>query len=322
MDIDRGLLLTLDALLNERNVTRAAARLGLGQSSLSARLARLREIFSDALFVPASTGRGIVPTPRAVELQAEVADLLRRLDVLLAGKAAFDPATAHRTFVIAIYESPAATIAPSLVSLVTAAAPGVRLAFVQPSSATMGALEQGEVDVLVAGADDEAGQLVKRKLLADDFLTAQRKGHPRGTGPLDLDTFCELDHLIVSTTGGFAGLIDRALAQEGRTRRVTVSVQSYALAPLILASSDCISTLPRRFLARFARELDFAPPPLDLSRAALAAFWHRRSQDDEGHLWLRQRLYETVSGSERPRQSATDRQSGQEREAEWLRRQE
>ena len=290
-DIDLGLLLALDALLKDRNVTHAAARLGISQPALSARLGRLRDVFLDPLFVPAAAGRGVVPTPRAAGLQADLAGILAQLRRLVEGPQAFDPAQTRRTFVVAIYENPAAILAPGLVSEVTAAAPNARMAFVTPGRDIVEQMERG-VDLLVAPPDKAASDLMRRPLFEDGFCTAQRRGHPRGNQPLDLDAFCALDHLLVSADGGgFGGLVDDALGAVGRTRRVTVSIQSYALAPVVLAGSDCVCTLPRRFLQRFAEGLDLVTPPVRLPPTQLLALWHPRCQDDPGHAWLRERLY-------------------------------
>ncbi len=291
-DIDLGLLLALDALLKDRNVTHAAVRLGISQPALSTRLSRLRDLFLDPLFVPAAAGRGVVPTPRAAALQVELAGILAQLRRLMDGPSAFDPAQTRRTFVVAIYENPAAILAPGLVSEVTAAAPGARMAFVSPGRDILDQMERGAVDLLVAGPDRANGDLMRRPLFEDDFCTAQRHGHPRGKQALDLDTFCALDHLLVSADGGgFHGLVDSALNVVGRARRVTVSIQSYALAPIVLAGSDCVCTMPRRFFRRFAEGLDLFVPPVRLLPTQLLAFWHPRCQDDQGHIWLRGRLY-------------------------------
>ena len=291
-DADLGLLLALEALLHENNVTRAAIRLGLSQPALSARLNRLRHLFDDPLFVPASTGRGMVPTPRALELRDRLADALGLLRGMLQTPDAFDPAASRRTFVLAMQEQPAAVLAPGLAASVLAEAPSVRLAFVYPKPEIVDLLEDGSVDLLVAPSEQGSGTLVGRALFESEFLTAQRKGHPRGSGPLDLDAFCALDHLVVSTTGaGFGSLVDRTLAGLGRSRRVALSIQSYGLAPLIVAQSDCICTLPSRLLRRHAGDLDLFEPPLQLPRSQLVALWHARNQEEQGHAWLRDLLY-------------------------------
>lgn len=288
-DIDLGLLLALDALLKDQNVTHAAVRLGISQPALSARLSRLREVFADPLFVPATAGRGVVPTPRAAGLQIELAGILSQLRRLMEGPAAFDPARTRRTFVVAIYENPAAILAPGLIAQVTAAAAGARMAFIDPGPDILDRLERGAVDLLVAAPDRAGSDLMRRPLFEDSFITAQRCGHPRGRQPLDLDTFCALDHLLVSADGGgFHGVVDSALGAIGRARRVTVSIQSYALAPIILSGSDCVCTMPRRFFGRFANELDLFLPPVELPPTRLLALWHPRSQEDQGHVWFRE----------------------------------
>lgn len=291
-EADLDLLIALEALLFETNVTRAAARLGISQPALSARLNRLRQVFDDPMFVPAANGRGVVPTPRALELRGRLSDALGILRDMVRGPDDFDPATSQRTFVLAAQEQPAAALAPSLVRSVLADAPKVRLAFVYPAADVVERLEDGTIDLLVSPAGQGHVALMARSLFADTFLTAQRKGHPRGLAAPDLDAFCALDHLVVSTEGsGFSGIVDRSLAALGRTRRVALSVQSYTLAPLLVASSDCVCTLPSRLLRRYADDLDLFEPPLTLQDPQLVALWHPRSQEDPGHVWLRERLY-------------------------------
>ena len=291
-DVDLGLLLALDAVLEERNVTHAAARLGISQPALSARLVRLREVFADPLFVPAASGRGVVPTRRATDLQGELAHVLTQLRRMVEGPAAFDAARTRRIFTVASYENPAAILLPGLVSRIMAEAPGARMAFVEPGPDIAERLERGKVDVLVAGPGRAGGDLMQRPLFEDDFVTAQRRGHPRGTRPLDLDAFCALDHLLVSADGGgFHGLVDDALAPLGRARRIAISIQSYALAPTILSGNDCVCTMQRRFFQRHAGSLDLFRPPVDLPSVHMLAYWHSRSRGDQGHAWLREQLY-------------------------------
>lgn len=294
-NLNADLLLTLDALLEDPNVSRVAPRLGLTQPALSARLARLRNLFDDRLFVPAGLGRGLVATERAIALKSAVADLIARMRDLLAEPDGFDPASSERTFVIATHDNPAAMLAPDLVPLVHARAPDVRIAFVMPNSASVfsSALETDAYDLFIGGGGARMdGELKNRTLFDEDLLSAQRRDHPRGTGPIDLDSFCALDHLLISADGGgFEGSVDTALAAIGRRRRVSISIQSYALAPLVLARSDLICTLPRRFLQRFEEMIDVFDPPLDLGRFTLSAFWHARNQDDAGHMWFRQQVF-------------------------------
>lgn len=291
-DIDGALLLALKALLEERNVTRAATHLGITQPALSGRLARLREIFADPLFVPAANGRGVVPTPRAEALERELLHVLDGLKRLVDPPTDFDPAVTTRTFVVALLDTPAAVLAPDLCARLLGLAPHAKLAFIHPPADVLDRLEQGHIDLLITGPDGLPGDLMQRPLWEDDFQTAQRKAHPRGTGPIDLDTFCALDHLIVSSQGGrFAGVVDDALLALGRSRNVAISIQSYALAPLILATTDALCTLPTRFLSQFKDQLDLFDPPVELSGIRLVLAWHPRSNKDAGHQWLRRQLY-------------------------------
>lgn len=299
-EIDINLLIALDALLADANVTHAAARLNITQSALSGRLTKLRQILNDPLFIPASSGRGMTPTPHALALKPDLHRLLEELTRFIQSAHVFDPASSDRMFRIAASDNPAAMLAPDLLPLVRAQAPGVRIAFVLPDGDKIGErLEKGDVDLFIGAAADASSDLIGRTLFVEELATAQRKGHPRGTGPLTLDAFCELDHLLISTTGGgFTGIIDDALAEIGRRRRVSTSVQSYALAPLVLASTDCLCTLPRRFLERFTDHLDIFEPPVALETFALRLFWHSRVTSDPAHIWLRSLVLKAVRGND------------------------
>lgn len=296
LDIDGGLLLTLDALFREKNVTHAADRLGITQPALSARLTRLRAMLEDPLFTPAASGRGMVPTPHALAMQPELARLLDRLNDFANVALAFDPATSTRIFRIAATDNPAAILAPDLIPEIKLRAPSIRLAFVFPDKARISShLQQGEIDLFIGAPGDTGSGMMGRTLFDDAFVTAQRRGHPRGKGPLDLDTFCQLEHLLISSVGGnFSGVIDSSLANLGRSRRVAVSIQSYALAPVVLAQSDFLCTLPRRFLQKFTDALELFQPPLTLQNFQLNAFWHERMNNDPAHVWLREQVFEVA----------------------------
>ncbi len=295
-ELDISLLLALEALLRDANVTHAAARLNITQSALSGRLTKLRQILNDPLFIPASSGRGMTPTPHALALKPDLHRLLEQLTRFIQSSHVFDPASSDRIFRIAASDNPAAILAPDLLPLVRAEAPGVRIAFVLPDKGRIGEqLERGDIDLFVGAVEDVPPDLMGRTLFDEAFVTAQRKGHPRGTAPLTIETFCELDHLLISTAGGgFAGIIDAALAEIGRSRRVSVSVQSYALAPLVLNSTDCLCTLPGRFLERFTDSLDLFEPPLPLETFAMKLFWHQRMGSDPAHIWLRSTVLKAV----------------------------
>nr|WP_280923403.1 LysR family transcriptional regulator [Rhizobium halophytocola] len=296
-------MIALDALLRDENVTHAAQRLNITQSALSGRLTRLRQVFNDPLFVPASTGRGMTATPHALALKPELERLLESLTRFVQSAQVFDPATSTRTFRIAATDNPAAILAPDLMPLIHAQAPRARIALTLPDKARIGeTLAQGDVDLFIGAAEDATPDLIGRTLFKEEFVTAQRIGHPRGTGPLTAEEFARLDHLLISTSGGgFSGVIDDAMGEIGLARRVSVSIQSYALAPLVIASTDCLCTLPRRFLERFTDTLEIYPTPVPLGLFAVKLFWHPKMSGDPAHAWLRGMVMEAARDSRQRR---------------------
>jgi DNA-binding transcriptional LysR family regulator len=304
MDIkpaEMGLMPALDALLEELNVTHAASRLGISQPALSTQLARLRDLFGDPLLVPASSGRGMTPTPRALAMRGALRAALSNLQELVEGAPAFDPRQSRRTFKLVANDNAAMMVGAALVGRIRAlGAVAVRIAFLHPNARPLGErLEFGEAD-LGLGSGIGAGEgIIRRRLFGERFMTAQRKGHPRGRGPLDLDAYCRHGHLIISAEGGgFSSAVDRALEAIGRRRQIAVSVQTYALAPEMLVRSDLLCTLPSRFLKSCGDRLDIFETPIDLPEFELAAFWHPRVQTDSAQIWLRDRLFEVVGASD------------------------
>ena len=292
---DMALLPALDALLTEGNVTRAALRLGISQAALSAKLARLRDLTGDALLVPSGRGRGMVLTPRAAAMRAGVREALAGAEAVFGGQSGFDPSTSQATVrIIANDNAASVTLAVLLAGIAGSEAHGVRVALLRPDGRRLAdRLESGEADLAVSAEEAPAGgdALYRHVLLTDGYATAQRRAHPRGAGPLDLDAFCAADHVLVSEGGAFDGMIDGALRVLGRRRRVRLSVHSYLLAPAIVARSELLVTLPRKILERSGEALDLFEPPLALPTVALSAFWHRRTDGDPVNRWLRGCLF-------------------------------
>ena len=298
--IDMDLLLTLDALLDEQNITHAAARLGISQPAMSARLARLRRVFGERLFIAAPTGRGVLPTPRALALRPTLQQVLSGMSALLE-PVVFDPATSQRTFVVALHENPALMLGANLFNRIREQAPLARLRFALPDPDTLfRQMEHGEIDVFIGIGEAVNEGWVGRQLFTDQFVTAQRKGHPRGQRELDLATFCSAPHLLVSSAGDpFAGIVDRVLAELGNSRQVVMSTQSYAMAPPLVAGTDLLCTLPRRLLQQFATTLDLFEPPIELPSLALSAYWHPRNHEDAASIWLREQILRAAGVRER-----------------------
>lgn len=297
--VDLNLLVALDVLLAERNVTRAAARLNLSQSAMSAALARLRTLFNDPLLL--RTAGGMLPTSRGEELAAPVKQVLEEIERLVQPSDGFDPATAKATFTIAASDYVQWAILPQLVDYLQQNAPQVGLE-VQPSDyAGIGRqLESGDVDLVVINAANAPSAGRSRPLYTDRFIVVARRDHPQlKRGMLTVDDFCAVDHVLVARHGHiFAGAaqIDDALAALDRKRRVRLSVPHFLLVPELVARSDMIAVLPERLARSFADRLQTFDLPLDVPHLTFAAVWHERTHRNPAQAWLRQALADLMQG--------------------------
>jgi len=288
--IDLNLLVALDALLAERNVTRAARRLGLSQPALSAQLARLRDLFGDALFLPAQ--RGVTPTARAIELEAPVRQALDQVHNVLARGRGFDPATADLTVAIACSDYVQLAVIAPLVLDLRASAPKLRIAIRQLDGALLGPqMEAGMVDLAVMTPSTAPPALRTRRLFHERYVTIARRRHPGVKGKLTLDDFVTLEHVVVSPRGGgLSGPVDTALGKLGRRRRIAVSTASFLFVPELVARSDLIATVPERLVQGRAERLQVLEPPLPVEGFAIGLVWHERTHQHPAHRWVRERV--------------------------------
>ncbi|WP_457331943.1 LysR family transcriptional regulator [Rhizobacter sp. P5_C2] len=301
--VDLNLLRSLAVLIETRNVTHAAQRLHLSQSTMSAQLARLRAGFGDPLLIPADSGRGMVATARALALAPALGGLLKDIEALVRGAPVFDPAADERAFHIAASDNAIVALGLPLVEAVwQSAGPGVRIAFHAPEAASIAQqMESGAIDLLIGSERMVPPTMKARELLAERFVFAQRKGHPRGTGALDLDGYCRLSHVLVSTSGGsFHGFMDEHLAKLGRQRTVALSVQQFTLVPELLRHTDLVCTVPSRLAARFSDHLDTFELPFKAQGFTLHMAWHARNHVDPGIRWLHDRLIEFAASAHGP----------------------
>jgi DNA-binding transcriptional LysR family regulator len=291
--LDLNLLVTLDVLLAELNVTRAAERLNFSQPSVSVHLAKLRDVLGDPLLLPGP--RGMRATARAEALREPLRQALEALEQAVAPARPFDPAQATQTWRIAATDYAESTIVlPALQGLRTAA-PGTRLAVVEavpPRIAKQA--EQGEIDLGFHTSEDAPAGLRRRVLFAERYVLAGRADHPRLKRRPTLAQFSKLEHVIVSPDGGgFAGVTDQVLARAGLTRRVVLSVPHFLFMISALANSDLVAMVPAR-LVRDNAALRVVESPVEVPGYEMAMLWHERSHRDPAHKWLRAHIAGSV----------------------------
>jgi DNA-binding transcriptional LysR family regulator len=288
--IDLNLLVALDALLAERNVTRAARRLNLSQPALSAQLARLRDLFGDPLLLPAQ--RGMIPTQRALELREPLHRALEEVRGVLVAGSSFAPSAAELTLSIAASDYVQYAVLTPLAIALSREAPGVRLAFRTIDAANLlSQMERGEVDLALMTPETAPEQLRMRVLFEERYVAILRRDHPAVRDGLDLDAFCSLEHVIVSPQGGgFTGPADAALAAYGRSRRVVLSAPGFLIVPEIVARSDRVALVPERIARAQTDRLRMFEPPVPVPGFSMAMVWHHRTTDHPAQQWLRARL--------------------------------
>lgn len=289
--LDLNLLKTLDALLDERSVTRAAARLALTQPAVSGMLNRLRDNFNDPLFIRAP--HGIVPTARAEELAAPVKRILADIDVLLQ-PVTFDPLTARLTFTLAATDYALRAVVVPFIAALKVQAPGIRVRVVPVESDRLAArLEQGKIDLALLTPHTTPDELHSRALYDERYVCMMRADHPDAGKPLSLDRFCALEHVLVSYEGeSFRGVTDDALEKVARMRHVGLSVSNFLVLPDVLAISDMIAVVPSR-IADNQTGMFVCETPVPVPGFTKSMAWHGRSHRNPAQRWLRGLLLET-----------------------------
>jgi DNA-binding transcriptional LysR family regulator len=287
--VDLNLLVALETLVEERNVTRAAARLGLTQSAMSHKLRRLREEFGDPLLVQGQ--RGMVATAAAERLLGPIRRGLREIRAGLRTAESFDPATSQRVFTVVTTDYAEFAILPKVLAYTTEHAPGVSATMREIWPGMFDALEDGSADLIVGTQLPPTTGLVQRKIGEDGFMCAVRRGHPKVGDALDLETYLSLHHVLVAPNARSpVGVVDDALAQQGRSRHIAIRVPHFLGGPFIAAQSDLCLTAPRALLlhTRDILGLRLFEPPIELPATRVFMVWHERASDDAGNAWLRE----------------------------------
>lgn len=297
---DLNLLVVFEAVMAERHVGRAAARLSLTPSAVSHGLGRLRALLNDPLFL--RTPKGVTPTARAEALAAPIADVLARTRNVFASSTPFDPKHAARRFSFGAPDGASAVLLEPLLRILARSAPnidlGVRQLLPRAGEAAdlawsdcFTALDAGAMDACVIPVGTAPARFLCRPLYEDDFVIAMRARHPFARAP-SLKAFCAAEHLVVSHSGDPEGFVDAALAARKLARRVALTVPNFMFALSVLAESDLIGALPRRFAAQYAKRYGIVTtePPLRLPDFTLSLIAPHAAMQDSGIAWFAAQL--------------------------------
>lgn len=291
--IDIPLLLLFEALVDEGNLTRAAARVGMAQPSASKALDRLRDLFGDPLFLRAPGG--MRATPRALALAGEVSAVIERLRALVADAVLFDPATAEGTLRIAMSDAAEYAVLPQLLAMLNSAAPGIVLkARPLDKDRALAALDEGQLDMVIGVFSELPQRMRSEPLFAERFVCLAREDHPALSQGLTLDAYAALPHLLVTLRDDARGAVDEALARIGRQRRVLATLTRFLAVPAILRQTDAIATVPARLavgVVGCARH----EPPLPIPGWTEQLIWRSGSERDPMLAWAIGLLRRAVS---------------------------
>ncbi|MGW5868053.1 LysR family transcriptional regulator [Streptomyces sp. NPDC055239] len=287
MQLDLNLLTALDALLEEGSVAGAAARLHVTSPAMSRTLGRIRQTTGDQILV--RTGRTMVPTPHALELRAQVHDVVHQAHQLLSRDRELDLTTLSRTFTVRWHDALASACGPALLAAVHREAPDVRLRLVAESNSDTPELRRGEVDLESSSAEPSAPDIRHELVGEDRLVVAVRPGHPLTDGPLTPERYAAAGHVTVSRRGRLRDPVDDALAALGLERRVVAATPSAATALPLVLDTDLVVTLPRAVTASALGDLGLRTLhlPLTMPPIPLHLVWHQRHDNDRAHAWLR-----------------------------------
>ena len=296
---DLNLLFTLDVLLAEGSVARAARRLRLSPSAMSRALARLREATGDPLLVRA--GRGMVASPRALELRDAVAQLVLDAEAALRPAHPIDLGKIDRTFTLRASEGFVENFGARLLARVAQEAPGLRLHFLHKLDKDSGPLRDGTVDLETGVVDKAIGPEVRTQaLFSDRYIGVVRAGHPLSEGEVTARRFAEVAHVHVSRREHDRGPVDKALASLGLERRIATTVGGFSAALALARATDLVATVHERHTGILYTGMHSFEIPLSLPTFTVSLLWHPRLDGEGAHRWLRACVREVCRAASGP----------------------
>lgn len=288
MGFDLELLSIFDEIYKTGNVTRAAANLGLPQSTVSVGLGRLREHFNDRLF--ARTARGMLPTPRAQSAIADVRLALQALQHALADQPLFDPSASAREFRICMTDISEIVLLPRLLNLLREVGPGIRVAISKISPDSPAELAAGSVDLALGFMPHLEAGFYQQVLFDQHFVCLAAAGHPRVGAALTAEALAREAHIRVLTSGTGHAIVDKVLMEAGIERRFALRLPSFLGVARIVAQTELLAIVPHRYAAEVAggEAVRALPVPVELPRFQVKQHWHERYHADVSNRWLRQ----------------------------------
>ncbi|WP_110256907.1 LysR family transcriptional regulator [Undibacterium pigrum] len=294
---DLNLLITLDAVLAEGSVARAAARLKLSPSAMSRALARLRETTGDPLLVRA--GRGLVPTPRALELREQVSQLVQDAQAVLRPADKLNLAQLQQAFTLRTSDGFVENFGPALIARIGKEAPGVRLTFMPKLNKDSTLLREGTVDLETGVIGDAVSPEVRtRALFRDRFIGVMRQGHPLSQLAMTPAVYASGQHVLVARRSQSKGPLAEALKPYGLERDVVTTVGGFSAALALARASDLIATVPERHTGNLRAGMHSFALPFPSQEITVSMLWHPRMDADPAHRWLRNCVWEVCAGQD------------------------
>jgi DNA-binding transcriptional LysR family regulator len=294
--VDLNLLVVFEALVSERQVTRAAQKVGLSQPAMSNALRRLRGLFKDEILV--RTPAGMEPTPRALALIGPTQQLLRQIERVLESDAEFDPLRSEQAFRVRMGDLHGFLILPQVMARLEREAPRMSFNIVHlPPRVTVAALEGDELDIVISSGLQHAGSIRSQPLYRDRLVCVFRTGHPTARRPMTLENFLALSHLKVAQSPTDTRFVDDDLARRQLQRKIVLTVEHWLAAPHVVRRTDLVTVTWER-MARGSNQdgaLTITRLPFGPAQFGFRLYWHRRNDRHPAHQWLRRLVAEVCA---------------------------
>ncbi len=292
-NIDLKLLVFLDALLDERSVSRAATKVCISQPAMSNALNKLRTLLDDPLLIRSS--KEMIPTHKAMLIHRPLKKALSQLGETFSQLESFDPQQASRTFTVSLTDYASSVLLPNLIELVKKQAPHCSFRILD-ASLGLDQLEQTGVDVAINSFGPLPESFYEKKLWQEQYSVISRHNHTDLKGGLTLPSFLALEHVVFIKSGVGPGTVDMALADTNQSRKVAVHTKHFHLAPKLVQSSDMISTMPSKLAKHFQQyfNIDVYEPPLALPDFTYSMVWSSVAQHDPAIVWLRDKIVQVA----------------------------